>query len=442
MKVFLGYHQFDLRGGKETPIIWDSDKVLTRHILIMGASGSGKTYTLRNIINQIKQQEKNIRIHVFDFHDDIDIEGASCVKFSGATNYGFNPLIINPNLDFGGVRNKIQSFITLINRSGRVLGSKQEAVLRNILLDLYQANGFYSNDPKSWVLDDGIKRRFPKKYPTLQDAVNFSNFKLQSLMLGTNNKAMSLLEKLNRSANRMYAKIKKMNKEHDRAEIQKLEEELKQLKEQCIEEYSNYINNIQTGNELSSLIKYDSKDTLKSVVERLENLNNAGIFKDLLPPFDENCSVWRYQIKALRLEEKKMFVNMLLEQIFERRLEIGLKDELVELVVIDEAHMYFSDEPENIINVIAKEARKFGLGLIASSQSPTHFSEDFMTSVATKMIMGIDETFWKGTESKLNLTPKSLNYIIPQKNMLVQIKNKEENRNAFVQCAFKKDFFQ
>ena len=52
-------------------------------------------------------------------------------------------------------------------------------------------------------------------------------------------------------------------------------------------------------------MKYDSKDVMKSVVERLENLYNCGIFKEQQPPFDTNSTVWRYDIKALRLEEKK-----------------------------------------------------------------------------------------------------------------------------------------
>lgn len=319
MKLFFGYNQYELsQHKKEIPVIWDSDMVATRHMLIMGQSGSGKTYTLRNIINQLKNQNKdtNFRIHVFDFHGDIDLEGSSSVKFSATTDYGFNPLIINPDLDFGGVRNKIQSFIGLINSSGRSLGPKQESVLRNLLIDLYAANGFYVNKPETWKLNDGMKRKYPKKHPTLQDAIKFSTFKLQSLMLGSDNRAMSLLEQLNKSAVKLYSKLKYANKEQ--IEIEKAKTELSEAKSRCIEEYTQYVNSIDKGTELSDLMKYDSKDVMKSVVERLENLYNCGIFKEQQPPFDTNSTVWRYDIKALRLEEKKMFVNMLLEQIFER----------------------------------------------------------------------------------------------------------------------------
>ncbi len=128
---------------------------------MMGASGTGKTYNLRNMISQIQKQDSKVRIHILDFHGDIQIDGASSVKFSESTNYGINPLIINPNPDFGGVRKRIQSFITALDRTSR-LGSKQQAVLRNLLTDLYIANGFYPDKPSSWVLDDGVVRKHPK----------------------------------------------------------------------------------------------------------------------------------------------------------------------------------------------------------------------------------------------------------------------------------------
>lgn len=439
MKCFFGYNQFELqKSNNEVPIIWDSDKVATRHMLIMGQSGSGKTYTLRNIINQMNRQGENVRIHVFDFHGDIELDGSSSVKFSATTDYGFNPLIVNDNLDFGGVRNKIQSFISLINNSGRSLGPKQEAVLRNILLDLYAANGFYANKPESWKLNDGVQRKYPKKHPTLQDALKFSSFKLQSLMLGANNKSMALLEQLNKSATKLYSQLKNANKQQGGTDTSQAEEAFNELKAKCIDEYSQYIHSIKIGTELSDLMKYDSKDVLKSVVERLENLYNCGIFKEQLPPFNPNSNIWRYDIKALRLEEKKMFVNMLLEQIFERRKQEGVQDDLKEIIVVDESHVFFNDEPDNIINLIAKEARKFGIGLICASQSPEHFSDDFLTNVSCNIITGIHEKFWAGSSRKLNLDMKLFKYVVMQKNMLVQVKNKGISSSHFTLTCFKK----
>ena len=85
--------------------------------------------------------------------------------------------------DFGGVRKRIQSFMSAINKTSRKLGSKQEAALRNILYDLYAANGFYDGKPESWKLKDGVQRKYPKKHPTVEDALRFSSFKITSSFL-------------------------------------------------------------------------------------------------------------------------------------------------------------------------------------------------------------------------------------------------------------------
>lgn len=59
---------------------------------------------------------------------------------------------------------------------------------------------------------------------------------------------------------------------------------------------------------MTDLLKYDSKDVMKSVVDRLENLNSIGIFRSEEPPFDPDTSIWRYDIKALAPAEK-IFVS-------------------------------------------------------------------------------------------------------------------------------------
>jgi len=98
--------------------------------------------------------------------------------------------------------------------------------------------------------------------------------------------------------------------------------------------------------------------------------------------------VWRYNIRALSMEERKLFVLFSLEEIFARAMQRGQQDEIVEVIVLDEAHIYADDDPDNIINTIAKESRKFGVALICASQSPTHFTDDFVSSVATRSSLG------------------------------------------------------
>lgn len=445
MKTVFGIDSYFAKQGQTVPVVWDSKKVLNAHILLVGKSGTGKTYTLNNMIQQFLQQgQKNLRLRIIDVHGDIDIPGCSSIKFSESSAFGFNPLAVNPDPDFGGVRKRIQSFISALNKTSRKLGPKQESVLRNILLDLYAANGFYEKDSSTWGIYDNHGRRLQhngrdKKFPTLEDAYRYANFKHKSMFLGTSNKAALLLEDVNKKAKKIYLKQKGMHKAHDKDEAEVLKAELHTAGQQAIQSFTDYIAHIETGMELTDLIKYDSIDTLKSIVDRLNNLISSGIFKNVAPNFDPSSTIWRYDIKAITdKDEKQLFVYFLLEEIFAQRVQDGMQNDVVEMVFLDEANLFFTDESDNIINIISKEARKFGLGLVCASQSPTHFSEDFISNVGTKIILGLDQMFWDGSVRKLKMEPQALAWVVPHEKILVQINNKGDLKNKFHWTLLKK----
>ena len=433
MQIKFGYDAATLK-GEPKQIVWDSQKLINGHVLIVGKSGTGKTFTLKKMLNQLAAQGKEgFRCHIMDVHGDIDIEGASTVKFSEATPYGFNPLKVNEDLDFGGVRKRVQSFMATLERTGYALGSKQQAALRNVLIDLYAANGFFADDPKSWKINDGIKRKWGKKHPTMEDAVRYATAKQKALLLGTSSAAIAALEKLHRKQTQFYKNMKQANKmAHSKEELEAIKQSLQVLGEEAIGLFKEYIESIQTGFEMTDLLKYDSKDVMKSVVDRLENLNSIGIFRSEEPPFDPDASIWRYDIKALAPAEKKIFVSFLLESLFHQSVQRGVQDDIVEIIVLDEAHLFLTDDDDNPINIIAKEARKFGLGLFAASQSPTHFSDDFLSNVSTKIILGIDQMYWDNSVRKLKMDLAALEWLIPHKRLLIQMNNKGETRNKFI----------
>lgn len=432
MQIVMGVNAYARSQGKSDPVVWDTNKLINGHVLIMGKSGTGKTYTLKKMLDQISQQAR-VRAHVMDVHGDIDIDGATVVKFSEATAYGFNPLTINPDPDFGGVRKRVRSFVAALSRTGFRLGPKQEAALRNILVDLYAANGFYENEPNSWKINDGQQRQWPKKYPSMEDAVRFANAKLRSMFLGTSSDSVAALEKVYRKQTQFHSKLKKQRGGVGRPEeIETIKKELDILKEEAAELYRRHLESMVSGHELDDLIKYDSKDVIKSVVDRLENLNSIGIFRPTRPPFDTQNPIWRYDIKALAPDEKKLFVSFILEAIFHKAAQRGVQKDLVEIVVLDEAHLFLTDDPDNPINIIAKEARKFGLGLFAASQSPTHFSDDFISNVSTKIILGIDQMYWDGSVRKLKVEQKALEWIVPQQKLVMQMNNRGQTKNDFI----------
>jgi len=131
--------------------------------------------------------------------------------------------VINPDPDFGGVRKRIQSFISTLGRTGHRLGSKQENVLRNILQEVYYANGFRDDDNSTWIIPKGSNR----KNPTLEDVLRYANYKLKGMFLGTSSRCVSTLEKLNKTQAKINNKIKfAKNNEYDKSII---EEQMAQL---------------------------------------------------------------------------------------------------------------------------------------------------------------------------------------------------------------------
>ena len=432
MKIIVGANAYlKHTQNRIEPVVWDSQSAMNGHIMIMGGSGAGKTHLARQLLNDMAKANAGLRAHVFDVHGDIDrLYSLSTVKFSEQTPYGYNPLAITDCRDSGGVRRRIQSFTGALNRTSRQLGSRQEAVLRAILTDLYAANGFYEDKPDSWRLEDGTPRKYAKKHPTLTDAGRFTQAKLKALYLGADSAAAAALEQTNRKAQALYSKLRSLGQVSQ--EQVKADPGLQKLKDAAVELYAKAVQSIGTGRELDDLLRYDSRDVLRSVSERIGNLNATGIFRAEPPPFEDSAQVWRYDIKSLREDEQKLLVYFRLEELFQQAVAQGVQRDIRHVVFLDEAKRFFTDEPDNPINIIATEGRKFGLALVCASQSPTHFSEDFLSNVATKILLRLDEMYWDGSVKKLKIDLKTLKYIVPKKTIAIQIKTSDAASARFV----------
>lgn len=434
MKIVLGQDDYLLSKNQTSPVHCDFDELVNAHMLIMGKTGMGKTTFLRRAIQQMYQFSPAPRIHIMDVHGDIDLKGASSVRFSESTEYGLNPFVVSADPHFGGVRKRVQDFIATINGC-RPIGSRQEAVMRHLITDLYAANGFFADNYKTWVLNDGVTRRYQKRYPTMEDACRYSFGKLKQLIIGSDTKSGRALEELNKVTTKLY-KISKQLSHPGAKPDGDLTEKALDLRTKALSSYKEYIKNLETGKELDDFIKYESKEVLKSIVDRFDNLKQSGIFKNQLPPFDHANPVWHYDITALREDEKRMFVEFRLQELFSAAMEKGpVRREheglLRDIMIIDEAHLFFRDDQNNILNTIAKEGRKFGLGLVCASQSPTHFSEDFFSNVATKVVLGVDQMYWDNLVRKMKIESKVLQYIKPFHVIGVQMSNKGETRSRF-----------
>lgn len=114
----------------ELPVVWSEDRVSNHHVGVAGTSGAGKTHWIREFVTNMNEE---IEIDIFDYHGDIEIPGTETVMFSESSRYGFNPLILNTDPHYGGVRRAVNDVIESINSTSRKLGGNQEGVLRHLL---------------------------------------------------------------------------------------------------------------------------------------------------------------------------------------------------------------------------------------------------------------------------------------------------------------------
>jgi hypothetical protein len=412
MLINIGFDKFD----QHKKVVWDSTQVINPHWLVIGTSGSGKTHRIRRTIEQA--QGTRVRFHVFDVHGDIALPShyTSTITFSNSSDFGMNPLKIHPDPDFGGVRQRVRAFVSMVNRYSVRLGINQEGTLRSLLYDLYSANWILSDQPATWT----------KRQPTLLDLKRFIYAKLKAKVIGGNNDVFKNLTELNRKVTRLE---KEMKETHGRKITDLEREELSKMKGDCIEAFRRYLSSIETGRELDDFIRYDSKDVLKSVHNRIDSLHSSGVFKDSLPMFERDKPVWRYDIKSLTKEEQGFLVEMFIEEIFFAARRRGPTDRIHSYIVLDEAHKFIAEEPDHIINIVIREARKFGLGLMLASQNFQHFSDDILNNCATKVVLGVDEMFHDAMSRKFGIEMKKLRYIQPRRTGIVQVKTRELTGN-------------
>lgn len=486
MQIPLGFNAG--RNVQNQPVVWDHRKMVNPHICILGMTGAGKSYNLRKVVESLARTNDNpdYHAHVFDVHGDLHFEQSSEVLFSEQTQYGLNPLEISPNPHFGGVRKKTRAFLQILGKTSRTLGEKQEGVLRHLIYDTYSNFGFDMDKPETWTADksqtfvplndrfyidvpfaekedasalgarwdpeqkswwvhlddykDGLTRwppkHFTRAHPTINDVLRYAKHINRCTFIGANSEACSKLEIVHKRANNFIRKRLKEYAAKGSWQDEKTADEVEKAKVKAIEAFTEYVNSVASGREIDQLLKYDSSDVLASVVNRLENLNAIGIFKTEQPPFDPKAPIWRYNIRALGIQERSMFILFKCQELFEQALQRGETDKIYDTIVIDEAHIVLDDDPDNILNKISLEGRKFGLQLVFVTQSPEHIPKDTMTTMGTKIILGLDEILWKPAINKMNVTLKSLEWIILQKRFLVQMKTIGEAQSQWTYAYF------
>lgn len=130
-------------------VYWNPVNLPNGHIAIIGASGSGKTQTLKAIAYELPRLISSVRCITLDFHGDQELPGEVCYPLNMESPYGINPLVVD--LDTKGGGPSLQAIaIAVILRKALILGVNQEGLVIDILTTCYKQRGIIQDDPATW----------------------------------------------------------------------------------------------------------------------------------------------------------------------------------------------------------------------------------------------------------------------------------------------------
>lgn len=153
-------------------------------------------------------------------------------------------------------------------------------------------------------------------------------------------------------------------------------------------------------------------ERLQALKTKISSVFDCQIFSKPALPIAAT-GITRIDMSRLGLDIQFLASDVLLRHLFREAMLAGeaAEGELRYVFVIDEAKLLVSrgkDDPLGIINRLATEARKYGVGLLLASQDLEHFSRDILNNVATKLVLMHSETAIRATASKLLLEKEQL----------------------------------
>ena len=131
-------------------VIWNPTTLPNGHVVLIGASGSGKTQTLKAIAYELPKLFPEVRQIIIDFHNDQQLPGEVLYTLDMESPHGINPLTID--LDTKGGGPALQAIaVAAILKKALMMGGNQEGLVITLLNNCYRARGITQDDPSTWT---------------------------------------------------------------------------------------------------------------------------------------------------------------------------------------------------------------------------------------------------------------------------------------------------
>jgi type IV secretory pathway VirB4 component len=133
-------------------VYWNPCVLPNGHIAIIGASGSGKTQTLKAIAYELPRFFPSVKIITIDFHGDQELPGERYYPLNMESPHGINPLVVD--LDTKGGGPSLQAIaVSAILKKALTMGINQEGLAIDILTTCYKQRGIIQDEPATWKLE-------------------------------------------------------------------------------------------------------------------------------------------------------------------------------------------------------------------------------------------------------------------------------------------------
>jgi len=403
--------------------ILDLDKTENPHLLLAGGSGAGKTYNLKKVIKDLANKYKVII--VIDYHGDMGIEGENLLEYSfHKDTFGINPFELELNPKRGGVLIQaeyiLNMLVTYFFDKGRT-SQKQKNILERLIVDTYALKGIYQDDVESWK----------KEPPTMKDL----RFLFNEIIKCYNNEFKSFKRQIeNLIYDSKQGEIKEFKLTDDLKKIfSKFKEKLKEKNIDIDQEKDASLENISLDFYLNETV-FKSVENLYSYIEKITKLH---IFNGKTPKLKRGIN--RFDLSAFTANNQPLTAKFISEFIMQKffratmiRGEYSKYDKKIpntkfdRVMVVDESklalpHGAEKENPYNVINRIVTESRKYGLALILASQRLSHYSEEILSNIYTKMILGANSNEYKIVSKVLGVKESYIKDTFEKKNRMVII---------------------